>query len=224
MEAVGIDRWPQFVADAQERARDPATQAAIEQSRQPPGPGRDAIRPVYPLETLLPGLGAKRAIDTARVFGGAMPRQTLPESRPSTGNAAPSATGRNATADKPREGAQSPLGERKPASTNPSSAGETPPISRQKQAGHVRGTPQNRNRLKQGTSTSTFDGTQAEADALTQEAWERGTPTRDRPYVREYDFGRQIGTRPNGKGQSIVRVHQDSAGEIHGHPVGRKTP
>ena len=57
LEAVGIDRWPGFVADAQERARDPATQAAIETSRQPPGPGRDAIRPVYPIETLL-GIGA----------------------------------------------------------------------------------------------------------------------------------------------------------------------
>ncbi len=36
MKTVGIDRWPHFVADAQERARDPATQAAIARSRQPP--------------------------------------------------------------------------------------------------------------------------------------------------------------------------------------------
>ena len=88
MEAVGIDRWPHFVADAQERARDPATQAAIEQSRQPPAPGRDAIQPVYPLETLLPGLGAKRLADAARILGGAILRQALPERRPRVGGAA----------------------------------------------------------------------------------------------------------------------------------------
>ena len=87
MEAVGIDRWPHFVADAQERARNPATQDAIERSRQPPGPGRDAIRPVYPLETLLPGMGAKRAIGVARATGGALLRQFLPESRSPTANA-----------------------------------------------------------------------------------------------------------------------------------------
>jgi len=91
MEVVGIQQWPRFVADAQERARDPATQAAIEKSRQPPAPGRDAILPVYPLEMLLPGLGAKRAIDLARIFGGAMLRQAFPESRPSAGNAAANA-------------------------------------------------------------------------------------------------------------------------------------
>ena len=80
MEAVGIDRWPHFVADAQQRARDPATQGAIEKSRQPPAPGSDAIRPVYP-ETLLPGLGARRAVGAARAAGGALLRQFLPEKR-----------------------------------------------------------------------------------------------------------------------------------------------
>jgi hypothetical protein len=29
MKAVGLDSWPRFVADAQARARDPATVAAI---------------------------------------------------------------------------------------------------------------------------------------------------------------------------------------------------
>ncbi len=99
MEAVGIDRWPHFVADAQERARDPATQDAIERSRKPPAPseipkgfarGRDAIRPVYPIETLL-GVGAaaaKGAAAAARALAGAGLRQTTPESRPSAGNAA----------------------------------------------------------------------------------------------------------------------------------------
>ena len=82
--AVGIDRWPQFIADAQERARDPATQDVIEKSRQPPGPGRDAIRPVYPVETLL-GVGAaaaKGATAAARALAGAGLRQAVPESQP----------------------------------------------------------------------------------------------------------------------------------------------
>ncbi len=90
MEAVGIDRWPQFVADAQARARDPATQAAIEKSRQPPDPARDAIRPVYPIETLL-GVGAaaaKGAAAVARALAGTGLRQAVPESRPSAENAA----------------------------------------------------------------------------------------------------------------------------------------
>ena len=47
MQGVGIDRWPHFVADAAQRARDPATQAAIEKSKQPPSPDRKAIRPVW---------------------------------------------------------------------------------------------------------------------------------------------------------------------------------
>ena len=89
MEAVGIDRWPHFVANAQERARDPATQDAIERSRQPPAPGRDAIRPVYPVETLL-GVGAaaaKEAAAAARALARAGLRQAAPETRPLPENA-----------------------------------------------------------------------------------------------------------------------------------------
>jgi len=224
MAEVGLDRWPRFVADDQERARDPATLAAVEQSRRPPEPGRDAIRPAYPLETMLPGLGAKRAVDLARIFGGAMLRQAFPESRPLTGGTAPSAAGRNATAGKPGEGAPLQLGEGKSNTTNaPSSAGR-PPISRQKQDGHIAGTPQNRNRIKLGKPTSTFDGSPAEADALTQEAWQKGTPVPNQPGVRDYNVGRRIGTGGYGGGQSSVRVYQNSAGRIHAHPVGPETP
>ncbi len=99
MEAVGIDRWPYFVADAQQRARDPATQDAIEKSRQPPGPGRDAIQPVYPIETLL-GVGAaaaKGAAAAARALAGAGLRQAVPESRPLAGNAGAAGTEGNST-------------------------------------------------------------------------------------------------------------------------------
>ncbi|WP_369657131.1 hypothetical protein [Variovorax sp. V213] len=98
------------------------------------------------------------------------------------------------------------------------------PISRQKQNGHVKGTPQNTNRIKQGKPTSTFSGDAAEADRLTQEAWQKGTPVPGRPGVRDYDFLQPIGTGPKGGGQSIVRVHQDASGNIHGHPAGPETP
>jgi uncharacterized Zn-binding protein involved in type VI secretion len=97
------------------------------------------------------------------------------------------------------------------------------PIARQKQDGHVGGTPQNSNRIKQGKPTSTFDGDQAEADALTQQAWAQGSPVPGRPNVREFDFGRPIGTGPRGGRQSRVRVHQDADGRIHGHPSGPET-
>jgi hypothetical protein len=96
-------------------------------------------------------------------------------------------------------------------------------IARQKQDGHIAGTAQNTNRLRQGKPTSTFDGTADEADALTREAWERGSPVPDRPDIREYDFGRPVGKGPNGGGQSVVRVHKDQKDRIHGHPSGRET-
>jgi len=104
MEAVGIQQWPRFVADAQERARDPATQAAIEQSRRPPAPGRDAIRPVYPLETLA-GIGAAGLIGGAgaalRSAGGAALRHILTEkSQPPMGRSVPNVA-EGATAEKP---------------------------------------------------------------------------------------------------------------------------
>lgn len=223
MEAVGIDRWPHFVADAQERARDPATQDAIERRRQPPAPGRDAIRPVYPVETLA-GIGTAGLLGGAasalRSAGGAVLRQFLPESRPPTGSSV-SNIAEGATAEKPVITVK-PVG--KQIGPTPPTAAEKLPISRQKQDGHIVGTPQNRNRVRQGTSTSTFDGNGAEADALTQEAWNKGTPQPKRPNVREYDFGRRIGKGPNGGGRSIVRVHRNTEGEIHGHPSGPELP
>jgi hypothetical protein len=82
---------------------------------------------------------------------------------------------------------------------NPSSADTTPSIARQKQDGHIRGAAQHRNRLKQGNPTSISDGDSAEADALTREAWAKGTPVPGRVGVREHDFG-----RPVGKGQMAV--------------------
>jgi hypothetical protein len=98
-----------------------------------------------------------------------------------------------------------------------------PRIARQKQDGHIRGTAQNRIRLNQGKPTSTFDCASDEADVLIQDAWEKGMPVPGRQDVREHDFGRRVGTGPNGGGQSIVRVHRDRQGRIHGHPSGQET-
>jgi hypothetical protein len=102
--------------------------------------------------------------------------------------------------------------------TPPAEETESKEIARQKQDGHVKDTPANKNRLKQGKPTSVFDGGPEEADELTQEAWKKGTPVEGRPNVRDYDFGRRVGTNPNGEPATRVRVHEDSAGRIHGHP------
>lgn len=94
-----------------------------------------------------------------------------------------------------------------------------PKISRQKQAGHVKGTPQNKNRIKQGKSTSSFDSWE-DAEKYTHEAWDKGKAVPGRPGVRDHDFGQRVGDGPNGGSQRSVRVHQDSKGDIHGHPKG----
>jgi len=97
---------------------------------------------------------------------------------------------------------------------------EAPAINAQKQAGHVSGTSQNVNRLKQGKPTSSFFGGES-GERLTQIAHERGAPVPGRPGVKEHDFGFSTGTGPNGGMQTRVRVHQSpKTGEIHGHPSG----
>ncbi len=99
--------------------------------------------------------------------------------------------------------------------------GTIPAISAQKQAGHIFGTPQNINRLKQGKPTSSFFGGRS-GEHLTQQAFEKGKSVPGRPNVREYDFGISTETGPNGGMQTRVRVHQDSKGRIHGHPSGQE--
>ena len=88
--AVGISQWPRFVGDAVERARDPATVAAIEKSRQLPDLRRDAIKPVYPVETAI-GVAAAGIVGepaaAARVAGDAILKQVLPDARPPPGDA-----------------------------------------------------------------------------------------------------------------------------------------
>jgi RHS repeat-associated protein len=119
------------------------------------------------------------------------------------------------------ENADSPDSESESENTAPDPA--PPEIARQRQDGHVEGTPQHRNRVKEGKPTSTFDSREI-ADQLTQEAWQNGSTVRNRPNLREYDFGRPVGKGPRGGSQSRVRVHQDASGRIHGHPSGPETP
>jgi len=95
----------------------------------------------------------------------------------------------------------------------------SPVISRQKQNSHVLGTRDYENRVKTGKPTSAFSD-RVTADPLVIEAWANGTTVLGRPNIRDYDFGRDIGVAPRGGHQRRVRVHQDEAGRIHGHPSG----
>ncbi|MGK3985800.1 hypothetical protein WME99_22325 [Sorangium sp. So ce136] len=97
-------------------------------------------------------------------------------------------------------------------------AAPAPPINRQKQAGHIEGTPQHTNRVASGKMTSTFLDPK-KADALTQEAWAKGTPIGSNGDLRLYDFGTPIATGPGGGGyQTQIRVSMDAKGQVHGSP------
>jgi hypothetical protein len=112
---------------------------------------------------------------------------------------------------------------RLPKGTRPPPFPHPKGISKQKQASHVKGTPQYNNRVKQGKKTSYFDDAE-QAERLTREAWEKGTPTRPDGKVREFDFGRRAGTGPNGGEQTRVKTHMDDKGMVHGHPSGPESP
>ena len=95
-----------------------------------------------------------------------------------------------------------------------------PGINAQKLAGHVSGTPQFANRIAQGRLTSAFRNAE-EAQALTREAWARGTPLGADGKMRLLDFKRPVAVGPNGGGyQTQVRVSIDGKGTIHGTPWG----
>lgn len=117
----------------------------------------------------------------------------------------------------------------KPKTSKPKNVAEVPvpktavALSPQKQAGHVRGTPQHVNRVKQGTPTSTFFGEKS-GERATQIAYQRGSTLPGRVNVKEYNFGHSVGTNSKGGMQTKVRVHIDSKGAIHGHPSGSKVP
>lgn len=85
IQTVGLDRWRRFLADAQDRSRDAATIAAVEDSRMPSDTSKDAIRPVYPLETAIGIVAAGiagGAVAGVRAAGGAILRQIAPERAP----------------------------------------------------------------------------------------------------------------------------------------------
>ena len=78
VQAVGLDNWSRFVAGVQDRAAETARTAA---SEPPPDPRKDAITPVYPLETMI-GVGVAGVAGgvgaAARAAGGALLRQLMP--------------------------------------------------------------------------------------------------------------------------------------------------
>jgi hypothetical protein len=89
MRTVGLDRLPRFLDDAEVRANQPSTRAALEKSRQTLVQ-RDAIRPVYPLETALGVAAAGVAggvVGVARAAVGVIVRQLLPKSSNIAGRA-----------------------------------------------------------------------------------------------------------------------------------------
>jgi hypothetical protein len=92
-------------------------------------------------------------------------------------------------------------------------------INRQKQDGHIRGTPQWLNRRRANKPTSTWNGDRKYADSHTYEAWAKGTPHPRDPWKRDYDFGDEaVGYSWHHQPQTRVRVHIDEDGSIHGHP------
>lgn len=102
-----------FVADASERARDPATQAAIHASSQPRPHAPDAIRPVYPVETAI-GIAAAGlaggAGAAAHALGGAILKQVHPES----GTSASGEVGRRPSTTPPLDGPPEAVGRNQP--------------------------------------------------------------------------------------------------------------
>lgn len=145
MKTVGLDRWARFIADAQSRARDPATVAAIEKSLRPPDSAQDAIRPVYPIETAL-GIGAAGIAAGAgaalRAAGGAILRQVRPDSGP------PGAGIAERSAVTPESPPSAP-----PPETTPPPAGRPVRLREGQQEKHIEGS----NNFIPGRSTLTAD-------------------------------------------------------------------
>lgn len=100
--------------------------------------------------------------------------------------------------------------------------GKPPTVNRQQQAGHVSGTPQHLNRVKQGKPTSTFFGPKS-GEMLTKKTWETGKPVPGRPQMKERAYPISTGVGPSGGFQKSVRVSMNKRGEIHGHPSGKET-
>ena len=90
--------------------------------------------------------------------------------------------------------------------TVPGDVPGAPPVDAGKQGKHVPGHPNYRD-----GGTSWPEGQTGVNE--TQEAWQRGEDRGENK--KQYDFGRPVGP----DGETSVRAHQDSKGNIHGHPV-----
>ncbi|MGD9369380.1 MAG: RHS repeat-associated core domain-containing protein, partial [Desulfobacteraceae bacterium] len=117
-------------------------------------------------------------------------------------------------------GAAASMAASRGAASNAGSAQKSvPKINSQKQAGHIPGTPQYKNRLKvPGKKTSAFFGKES-GNKWTQKAWKEGTSTAD-PNIKILKTDVSVGTGPNGGMQKQVRVVMDGKGQIHGTPWG----
>jgi hypothetical protein len=103
-------------------------------------------------------------------------------------------------------------------------------INRQKQDGHIFGTPQYKNRLNAPTppgqppKVTSYFWNARDAYRYVYEAWHKGTPVPNRPGYRELTYSHPVGIGPNGGYQYTVRVVRDANGEAHGYPSGPETP
>ena len=139
MKTIGLDSWSRFLADAQDRARDPDTVAAVEKSRRPPDPAKDAIRPSTHRDRDRHWCRGYRGGGAARLraAGGALLRQVLPKAGSRTGNAAEEPGAGAATAERPTGTTGSGGSKSETGATNSPPRTERTPISRQKQDGHI---------------------------------------------------------------------------------------
>jgi hypothetical protein len=94
-----------------------------------------------------------------------------------------------------------------------------PPIARRRQDGHIKGTPEYRERLRLGKPTSRWDDP-TEADPLTREAWRNGATVPGSRRVRDWDAGRRVGAAADGGSLTHIRVSRDRQGRIYGWPAG----
>lgn len=94
-----------------------------------------------------------------------------------------------------------------------------PPIARKRQDGHIKGTPEYRERLRLGKPTTRWDDP-TEADPLTREAWRSGMAVPGSRSVRDWDAGRRVGADADGGSLTHVRVSRESHGRIYGRPAG----
>ncbi len=202
-----------LMADSHALAREANTKEKMQAAK--------AIRIQAMLDIGAAGLNMMMALAGIRAAKGAA-RGAMASEEEAVASQAPTSTRRTGSSGATNSKGGAAAGNPEP--TPATGKGPISSIARQKQDGHIAGTPQYKNRIKQGKPTSVFSGSREEADKLVEEAWTKGSSVKGDPNVRDFDFGRPVGTGPNGGLQSKVRVHMDSGGLKHGHPAGPETP